>query len=613
MKNYWKLITYVKKYKGHIYGNVLFNIMSVLFTLVSLTMLKPVMDLLFMNPSTDMQKFLAPNPHSGINREFVEYELNHFLADLILNHPDGLITGQKEALIFICILTAISFFFKNVFVYLSRYTIAPLRNYLVAVLREKAFKRILHLPNSYFTDARKGDIMSRMTSDIKEVEWGLVSLQNFVREPITIVVFLAGLIFIDIQLTLIVLLIAPVTSVVIAVIGKSLKRTSDKTQQKIGEVMSIFDETLTGLKIIKAFAVEKIIGKKFDTANDRFFQLSTRVVRKDTLASPLSEFLGISIFCTVLFVGGNRVFEGTFQGSTFTTFLLYLYGLITPIKAFSRAYSDVKKSSASFDRVEAILNADISIQNKENPESLSDLETGIEIKNVSFKYTEDWVLKNVSLSIQKGKSYALVGHSGSGKSTLADLIPRFQDVTEGAIEINGHDIRDVDVHQLRKLTGIVTQDSVLFNDSVRNNLTFTEPDITEEEIIQALKIANAYDFVMELPQGLDTEIGDGGGKLSGGQKQRLCIARAVLRNPPILILDEATSALDTNSEKLVQEALNNVMKNRTSIVIAHRLSTIKSADQIVVLDAGQIIEQGTHDELMEKKGAYAELVQMQNV
>lgn len=613
MKGYWKLLKYVQKYKGHIYANVLFNILSVIFTLVSLTMLKPVMDLLFMNPNADMTQYLGPNPHSGFSRETAEYALNHFLADLILNHPEGLLSGQKQALIFICLLTVLSFFFKNLFVYLSRYTIAPLRNYLVAVLREKAFHRILHLPNSYFSDAKKGDIMSRMTSDIKEVEWGLVSLQNFVREPITIVVFLAGLIFIDYKLTLIVLLIAPLTTVVITVIGKSLKRTSDKTQQKIGEVMSIFDETLTGLKIIKAFSVEKIIGKKFGKANDRFFQLSTRVVRKDTLASPISEFLGISIFCTVLFIGGNRVFEGTFQGSTFTTFLLYLYGLITPIKAFSRAYSDVKKSSASFDRVEKILNAEIDIKNVENPKSISDIQSEIEVKNVSFKYTDEWVLKNVSLKIEKGKSYALVGHSGSGKSTLADLIPRFQEVTEGEILIDNTNIKELDLQELRKLTGIVTQDSILFNDSVRNNLTFTEPEITDEQIIQALKIANAYDFVMELPEGLDTEIGDGGGKLSGGQKQRLCIARAVLRNPPLLILDEATSALDTNSEKLVQEALNNVLKNRTSIVIAHRLSTIKSADQIIVLASGAIIEQGTHDELMDKNSAYAELVRMQNV
>lgn len=611
MKSFWKLVVFVKHYKGHAIWNIIFNLLAVIFTLISLTMLKPIMDLLFMDGNADLSRFLVPNPYTGFNREFLEFELNQWLAKKITDHPEGLASGKRIALIVICAMTSISFLLKNLFLYLARYVMAPIRNEMITVLRKTTFDQILKLPNSYFSDERKGDIMSRMTSDVKEVEWGLVSLQALIREPLTIIIFLSGLLFIDVELTLIILLLAPVTSIIMAKIGRSLKRTSKKAQEKIGEVISMFEETLSGLKIIKAFAAEDIIFSKFNKANVRFFDLSNRVTRKNALSSPLSEFVGITIFCVVLYIGGNRVFEGTFQGSTFTTFLLYLYGLITPIKALSNAYNELQKSTASLERIEKIIDAPVLIKNVDNPLNIKDFKQSISFQNVSFSYETDIVLNNISFTFEKGKTYALVGHSGSGKSTLADMIPRFQDVNDGEVLIDGVNIKDVDFKDLRRLTGIVTQDSILFNDSVRNNLTFGELNISDEDIIAALKIANAYDFTMDLPNGLETMIGDGGGKLSGGQKQRLCIARAVLKNPPILILDEATSALDTESENIVQEALNNVMKNRTAIVIAHRLSTIKNSDCIVVMEKGKIIETGTHDDLIAQNGAYFKLVNMQ--
>ena len=611
MKSIFKLIGYVKHYKLHGFLNLLFNLLGIIFTLISLTMIKPVLDLLFMGPEVDLSIYLKENPFSGINKDFLEFELNKWFAEIILHDPNGIIEGKKRTLIIVCVLTVISFFFKNLFLFLAKYVLAPIRNDIIAVIRKEAYVKILSLPISFFTEEKKGDIMSRMTSDVKEIELGLVSVQSIFREPITIIVFLVSLFLIDVQLTLIILVLAPVTGILVSKIGRGLKRTSGKAQHKIGEVVSVFDETLTGLKIIKAFAVEKIFVKKFEVYNRRFFKLSTRVSRKNALSSPVSEFIGIVLFCTVLLIGGNRVFSGTFNGSTFTTYLLYLYGLLTPIKGFATALNAVQQSKASMERVEKILDANVRIINHPNAKPKYTFDNKIELKNVWFKYEKDWVLKGVNFSFEKGKSYALVGHSGSGKSTLADLIPRFQEVTNGEVVMDGANIKDIDLPTLRRLTGIVTQDSILFNDTVRNNLTLGIEGISEEQITKALETANALEFTNKLELGLNTYIGDGGGKLSGGQKQRLCIARAVLQNPPILILDEATSALDTTSENIVQDALNKIMKNRTSIVIAHRLSTIKNADCIVVLHEGEISEIGTHQELLDKKGIYFELSNLQ--
>lgn len=611
MKSLIKLVRYVKHYKGYGLLNLLFNILGVIFNVISLTMLKPILDLLFKGDNFDYTQFMGKNPHDNFSKDFLEFELNGWFADMILNHETGMIDGKKRVLIVICGLTLVSFFFKNFFIYMAKWVLSPIRNDIIAIVRKEAYKKVLQLPISFFSEEKKGDIMSRMTSDVKEIELGIAAIDAFFKQPINIIIFLGMLFFVDVQLTLIILILVPFMGIIISKIGKGLKRTSTKAQEKIGEVVTVFEETLTGLKIIKGFAVESIFLQKFEIYNRRFFDLSTRAQRKKTLAAPTSEFLGIALFCVVLIIGGNRVFEGTFNGATFITYLLYLYGLITPIKGLTDAFTSMHQSSASLERIEKILSAEVSISNRKDALVKKDLSSDIVLKNVHFKYEKDWVLKDINFTFEKGKSYALVGHSGSGKSTLADLIPRFQEATKGAVLMDEINIKDIDLGELRRLTGIVTQDSILFNDSVRNNLTLGIQGISEEQITNALSTANALDFVEKLENGLDTTIGDGGGKLSGGQKQRLCIARAVLQNPPILILDEATSALDTSSEHIVQDALNKVMLNRTSIVIAHRLSTIRNSDCIVVLDQGKISQVGTHDELISQKGIYRELSDLQ--
>lgn len=612
MKSIIKLLRYVKHYKAHGLFNIIFNLLAVVFNAISLTMLTPILGLLFKDKNFDYGQFLVPNPHLGLNKDFLEFELNSWFADMIINHETGMVDGKKRVLIIVCALTIASFFFKNLFTYLAKWTLAPIRNDIIAIVRSESYKKILKLPISFFSEEKKGDIMSRMTTDVKEIELGIAAIDAFIKQPINIIVFLGLLFFVDVQLTLIILIMVPIMGIVISRIGKGLKRTSGKAQEKIGQVVTVFEESLTGLKIIKAFAVEKIFLSNFEKYNRRFFKLSTRAHRKKTLAAPTSEFLGIGLFCVVLIVGGNRVFEGTLTGEVFINYLLYLYGLITPIKGLTDAFTSMNQSSASMDRIEKILDAEVSIKNLSNPQSKSNLEKEITFKDVQFKYEKDWVLKGINFTFEKGKSYALVGHSGSGKSTLADLIPRFQEATSGEVLIDGVNIKEIDLAELRKLTGIVTQDSILFNDTVRNNLTLGIEGIPDKQITSALETANALEFVDKLENGLDTTIGDGGGKLSGGQKQRLCIARAVLQNPPVLILDEATSALDTSSEHIVQDALNKVMVNRTSIVIAHRLSTIRNSDCIIVLDEGEISQVGTHDELIVQEGIYKELSEMQN-
>ncbi len=574
-------------------------------------MLMPILDLLFMDSDRNLTQFTVPNPNVGISRDYLTFEVNSWFSSIILEHPDGISEGKRELLLIVCSLTIVSFIFKNLFSYLAKWVLAPIRNDIIAIIRKEAYDKILKLPLSFFSNEKKGDIMSRMTSDVKEIELGLVSIQTFFLEPLTIIGFLISLFIVDVQLTLIILVLVPITGIIISKIGRGLRRTSGRAQEQIGEVVSVFEETLSGLKIIKAFAVEKNFLAKFQKYNRNFFNLSTKAYRKKMLASPVSEVLGIALFCVVLLVGGQRVFEGTFAGAVFTTYLLYLYGLTAPIKSLTDAYTSFQQSAASIVRVEKILDADVLITNNEKAFQKESLTSGITLNDVWFKYENDWVLQGINFTFEKGKTYALVGHSGSGKSTLADLIPRFQEATKGSVTLDNTDVRDIDLAKLRRLTGIVTQDSILFNDSVRDNLTLGIDGITEEQILSALVTANATEFVQNLKNGLDTTIGDGGGKLSGGQKQRLCIARAVLQNPPILILDEATSALDTSSEHIVQDALNKIMKNRTSIVIAHRLSTIRNADCIVVLDKGQISQVGTHAELIAQEGIYKELSDLQ--
>jgi len=507
-----------------------------------------------------------------------------------------------------------TFLLKNLFNYWAMYFITFLRNGILKDIRNALYKKSVELPLSYFSEKRKGDMISRMTSDVLEIQHSFLSvLELLVREPLTILFTIGAMCFISVELTLFVFIFIPISGFLISIVGKSLKKNSDKAAQEQGYFLSIIDETLGGLKVIKGFNAEKTFEGKFQDSTYRFFKLNNRILNRQNLSSPLSEFLGIVTIATLLVYGGQMVLvDETLSGAAFITYMSLAYGVLTPAKSISKASYSVKKGNAAAERVLEVLETENPITSKQGSVAKTSFEDKISIENISFAYDNDKVLKNFSLQVPKGKTVALVGQSGSGKSTIANLLTRFYDVQQGNIKIDGIDIKDFNLQSLRGLMGLVTQDSILFNDTIKNNLLLGKENATDEEIITALKIANAYEFVKDLPEGIHTNIGDSGNKLSGGQKQRLSIARAVLKNPPIMVLDEATSALDTESERLVQQALENMMQNRTSVVIAHRLSTIQKADTIVVMQKGEIIEQGTHDELLSKGGMYSKLVAMQS-
>lgn len=614
MKKFSRLLGYIKDYKGYFTLNVIFNLLGVTFTMIGMSTLMPLIEILFKSNADSIVEFLAANPHEGFSREYLEYEVNHWFAKVI-NEAPNFIEGKKAALFKVCIFISGSFFFKNLFLYLGTFFLAPVRNGIISSLRNDVYNKMMRLPMSFYSDEKKGDLMSKMSNDVMQVESAMIAFQRLLREPFQIIIFLYGLLFISWKLTLVVLLLLPLTALFVSVIGKGLKRTSKKAQSQLGEVLSVVEESISAMKVIKGFAVENSFVQNFKGYNQRFFTLRNRQIRKSSASSPISETIGIAVFAVVMYVGGNIVFspETNLSGATLITFLLFMWGLLAPIKTLIGAINNLQVSGVSMDRLDEILNADFTDEDENHGENITDIREGIFLKNVRFKYAEEEVLKGINLTIPKGKTVALVGHSGSGKSTLADLVPRFHTVSSGSISIDDKNINDINIQSLRKLTGIVTQDSILFNDSVRQNLSLGIKNISDADFEKALKIANAYEFVTELENGLDTFIGESGGKLSGGQRQRLCIARAVLLNPPLLILDEATSALDTESEKLVQQALEKVMEGRTAIVIAHRLSTIKNADKIVVLDQGNIVEEGTHNELFELKGHYHKLCTMQNL
>lgn len=609
-----KLIGYISEFKGYFTLNVVFNLIGVALTMVGMSTLMPLIEILFKLDPAQLSEYLQPNPHDGFSREYLEYAVNSWFAEEINTAPN-FEAGKQSILFTVCMFIAVTFLLKNLCLYLATFFLTPVRNGIIANIRNDVYKKLMQLPISFFSDEKKGDLMSKMSNDVMVVEGGMIAFQRMLREPFQIIIFLFGLFFIHWQLTLIVLLLLPLTALFVSVIRKGLKRTSKKAQDQLGEVLSVVEESVSAMKVIKGFAVEETFLNNFKSFNQRFFVLRNRQVRKQMAASPVSETIGIAVFALVMFVGGKMVFGGedSLSGATLITFLLFMWGLLAPIKTLIGAINSLQVTWVSMDRLDEILEAPVQVEEAEKGEKINDIKEGIQINNVAFKYDEEEVIKGLSLNIEKGKTVALVGHSGSGKSTLADLIPRYHNVSGGEILIDGKNIQDLDIHSLRRLTGIVTQDSILFNDSVRNNLSLGKDGITEEQFQQALKIANAFDFVNELENGIDTVIGERGGKLSGGQRQRLCIARAVLQNPPLLILDEATSALDTESEKLVQEALERIMQGRTAIVIAHRLSTIKNADIIVVMDKGQIVEQGTHEELFNLKGHYFKLCDMQNL
>lgn len=523
-------------------------------------------------------------------------------------------SGPQFALLLVVVLVISTFLLKNVFNYLASFHIMHLKNGVLRDLRKSMFNKIIDLPVSYYSEKRKGDVMARMLGDVNEVQSSFFSiLELVVKEPLTIVFALIAMIVISTKLTLFVLVFIPISGFVISKIGKNLKAKSLKAQGESGLLISIVEESLSGLKVVKSYNAETTFKDRFTESITRLLRLSNSIGNKNNLASPLSEFMGITTIAVLLWYGGNLVLvEKTLDGSAFIVYLTLAYNILTPAKAISKASYAVKNGLAAAQRVFEVLEVENKITSKPNAVKKNKFDNSISLQNINFKYEDEIVLKDFSLDIKKGQTVALVGQSGSGKSTIANLLTRFYDVNEGTIAIDGIEIKDINLQSLRELMGLVTQDSILFNDTIKANIALGKQNATDDEIIEALKIANAFEFVQDLPLGIHTNIGDSGNKLSGGQKQRLSIARAVLKNPPIMILDEATSALDTESEKFVQIALENMMQNRTSIVIAHRLSTIQKADKIVVMQKGQIVEQGTHEELIARQGMYNKLVMMQS-
>ena len=605
MEYFKKILRFAKPYRKYGFLNIFFNILYALFSALSFAALIPMLDVLF-KPE---KKVLEEPTYTGLG------QLKDFLQDYI-NFRVNAYSGDDEmkGLVLVIGLVLVLFLLKNFFNYLAMYFITFLRNGVLKDIRNKMYAKIVDLPISYFSEKRKGDVIARITSDVLEIQHSFLSiLELIVREPLTIVFTILIMFGISTKLTLFVFIFIPIAGMIISRIGKTLKKKSDRVQKEQGEFLSIVEETLGGLRVIKAFNSESRFYKTFSNSTKRFFNFSNTLLNRQNLASPTGEFLGILVIGVLLWFGGKMVLiEKTLDASSFIAYMGLAYNILTPAKSISKASFGVKKGNSAAERVLQILETDNPIVESKDAIAKTTFDGGIEIKDVSFKYEDEYVLKKFNLKVPKGQTVALVGQSGSGKSTIANLVTRFYDVNEGEIRIDGVDIRNLTKKSLRNLMGLVTQDSILFNDTVKNNIGLGKEGATEEEIIEAAKIANAHNFISELPLGYNTNIGDSGNKLSGGQKQRLSIARAVLKNPPIMILDEATSALDTESERLVQDALEKMMQNRTSIVIAHRLSTIQNADTIVVLQKGEIVEQGSHTELLAKDGMYKKLVGMQS-
>ena len=607
--SYFKdILNYEKGYRKYTVLNVVFNILYAIFNVLSVLAFIPVLGILF---GTENKVTIKP-AYEGITKigSYLKDSFYHYISIKIDTE------GTINTLLFICLLALSLFFLKNFFRYLASYSITFLRTGIVRDLRDELYHKIVTLPIAYFSEKRKGDIIARMTADVQEVEVSiLTSIETIVREPLTVIIAISIMFFMSLKLTLFVFILLPVSGFIISSISKKLKAKSVKAQKETGNFLSFIEETLTGLRIIKGFNAEKIIASKFNASTKEFKNLMTSVFHRQTLASPMSEFLGSATIIAILWYGGSEVLSKTsnLQPDEFFGYIVLFYTVLNPIKLITTAFYKIQKGEASAERIMAVLNAENEIKDLKNALVKSEFIDEIEFKNISFKYKDDDVLKDFSLTIKKGETVALVGQSGSGKSTLANLITRFYDVNEGAVFIDGINIKEVTKKSLRALMGIVSQDSILFNDTIANNIKLGAQNATDLAVLKASEIANANEFIQQLPKKFDTNIGDSGNTLSGGQKQRLSIARAVLKNPPIMILDEATSALDTESEQLVQAALEKMMQNRTSLVIAHRLSTIQKADKIVVLKKGEIVEEGKHQDLLAKKGEYFKLVNMQSL
>ncbi|MDC0377816.1 ABC transporter ATP-binding protein/permease [Flavobacteriaceae bacterium] len=605
MEYFKKIFKYSKPFKKYIFLNIFFNILYALFSALSFLSLMPMLEVLFgKNKKTYTKPEFDGIYGFGNNLEgWLNYQVSSFSGE-----------DPQKALIFVIAAIIILFFLKNFFNYLAMYFITFLRNGILTHLRGDVYKKIVSMPIAFFTEKKKGDVISRITADVLEIQHSFLSiLELIVREPLTIFFTISAMFLISFKLTAFVLIFIPISGFLISLIGRSLKATSTLVQNEQAEFLSITEETLHGLKIIKGFVSELFFIEKFNKSNNKFYNYSNKLINRQNLASPVSEFLGISVIGVLLWYGGQLVLiDQELNPAAFITYMGLAYGVLTPAKAISKASYSIKKGNAAAERVVEILDSKSSINEISNPINKQSFESEISFENVSFKYENTIVLKNINFKIKKGQTVAIVGQSGSGKSTIANLIPRFYDVNSGKILIDGINIKDIFKKDLRSLIGLVSQDSILFNDSITNNIQLSNCENNEKEIKKSAIIANANDFIEKLENKYHSNVGDGGGKLSGGQKQRVSIARAVLRNPPIMILDEATSSLDSESEKLVQEALEKLMKNRTSLIIAHRLSTIQKADVILVVKDGEIIEKGKHVELISNNGVYSKLIKLQS-
>jgi subfamily B ATP-binding cassette protein MsbA len=605
MKSLGVIFNYIKKYPRMVSGYFVLNILSAFFSLISLAMLAPFLTLIF-----------------GLQQDGTVTASRFKLGGLSDNLYDTLSNltqtpeGRIQALAIICMIVIFAIVLKNIFLYSSMYVLTPIRNNIINDMRTDMFTKILQLPVGFFNEQRKGDIMSKLTNDLQDVEFSTISfLESFFREPILITLYLFAMINLSPELSLFLLLFLPIAGLIIGRIGRSLKKVSNSVQIKLGEILSTIEETLGGIRVVKAFNAEQQQLDKFKKENTELLQIKNHTIRRRDLASPVSETLGIVAVCCVLYYGGSLVLNKSFtlNGPDFLTFIAIFTQIINPLKAFSTASYNIQKGAASIERIQRLIKEEQSVKEDPNPIAINGFNESIELKNVGFAYQERTILQNINLHIKKGQTIALVGSSGAGKSTLADLIPRFHDATTGDVLIDGVNIKRFKMEDLRNLMGIVTQEPILFNDTIEANIALGNLHSQPEQIEQAAKIANAHEFIQRKEQGYQTLVGDRGSKLSGGEKQRVTIARAVLKNPPILILDEATSSLDTESEKWVQDAINNLMKDRTSIIIAHRLSTVRHADEIIVLDKGEIAERGKHDELIAQNGIYCKLVAMQEM
>ncbi len=604
MKRFRVLLSFLLPYKWSAGQNILFNILAAVFSLFTFSLISPFLQILF--------GAVPETPHPGefeLSKDWITDILNYYIN----NYIDKI--GPGAALVGVCLLVITASLFRNVFVFAANNALAYLRSGTVKDMRKIMYDKILRLPVSYFTDSRKGDVMTRISNDVEEIQVSVMgSLTMLFRDPATIIIFLIFLFLASYKLTLLSLVLMPLSGWLIGRVGRNLRSKSFIGQEHLGKLLSLVEETLGGLRIIKSFNAEEEMKSHFARINNFFTKIYRRVLRKRYLASPLSEFLSTIVLMMVMYFGSVIVLSGSSEMTPdeLIVFLVVFSQLIQPAKNITTMYFNIQKGMASLERIEYILDAEETIKEKENAVTFKSFKKNIKYDNVSFAYNKDLVIKDISITVNKGQTVAIVGKSGSGKSTLVDLLPRFMDVDKGSISIDGVDIRDMKIKDLRRMMGIVSQDAILFNDNFKNNIAFGSDNYSDENVEKAARVANAHDFIMETPEGYDYNLGEGGNKLSGGQRQRISIARAVHANPPILILDEATSALDTESERLVQDAIEKLMKNRTSIVIAHRLSTVQRADTIIVIDEGRIVEQGSHDELLSNQdGLYTKLYNMQ--